>query len=177
MDVQLQPMPLATLVELVNGWGIEPRRAGARSYVPALADHVHRAGVPRAVAGQLTDDDLVTFAETIFPIFAADPAGRVAGVSDLLSTLSVRPDLAIEDGRVQASWFAGQGQALLAAAALALRQQLVDHDPARLGICVDGGCADIYIDASPGAHRRFCSVTCQNRARVAKFRRRQRAGS
>ena len=34
-------------------------------------------------------------------------------------------------------------------------------------------CADAYVDASPGAHRRYCSVTCQNRERVAAFRRRR----
>jgi len=31
-----------------------------------------------------------------------------------------------------------------------------------------------YIDASPGGQRRFCSVTCQNRARVAAWRQRRR---
>jgi predicted RNA-binding Zn ribbon-like protein len=86
----------------------------------------------------------------------------------------VRPDLVVEAGHVQPVWAVDAGQALLAAAALALRDQLVEHDPARLGVCADGGCADIYIDASPGAHRRFCSVTCQNRARVAKFRQRRK---
>lgn len=170
-------MPLTTLVELVNGWGTEPRRAGARSGVPALTDFVHRAGVPHSVAGGMTDAALQDFAETIFPIFAADPPDRVTGVAGLLSTVSVRPDVAVEKGRVLATWTVARRQALLGAAALALRAQLVEHDPARLGICVDGGCADVYIDTSPGAHRRFCSVTCQSRARVARFRRRQRTGS
>ncbi|WP_425554615.1 CGNR zinc finger domain-containing protein [Kribbella sancticallisti] len=42
-----------------------------------------------------------------------------------------------------------------------------------MGTCAADGCADVYIDVSARAHRRFCSVTCQNRTRVAAFRRRQ----
>ena len=65
-------------------------------------------------------------------------------------------------------------QALLAAAALTLRHQLAHHDPDRLGVCSGQRCADAYIDASPRQSRRFCSVTCQNRARVAAWRQRKR---
>jgi len=171
-------MPLDTLVELVNGWGVEPRRAGARSYVPALADHVHRAGVPVSVADALTDDELIGFADTIFGVFASGgTAARVAGVSGLLTRIDVRPDVVLEDGEVRPTWWADADEALLAAALLALRAQLAHEDPDRLGVCVDGGCADIYIDVSPAGRRRFCSVTCQNRARAAKYRRSRRATS
>jgi hypothetical protein len=65
--------------------------------------------------------------------------------------------------------------ALLAAATLALRQQLAEHDPTRLGVCAGRRCADAFIDASPSGQRRFCSVTCQNRARIAAWRHRQTA--
>jgi hypothetical protein len=171
-------MPLDTLVELVNGWGVEPRRAGARSYVPALADHVHRAGVPASVADALTDAELIRFADTIFGVFASSgTAGRVAGVSGLLTRIDVRPDVVLEDGEVRPAWWADACDALLAAALLALRVQLSHEDPDRLGVCVDGGCADIYIDVSPAGRRRFCSVTCQNRARAAKYRRSRRTTS
>ncbi len=166
-------MPLDTLVDLVNGWGVEPRRAGARSDVPPLAGHVDRAGVPASVADALTDAELIQFAETVFGIFTADgTAARVAAVSGLLSGIDVRPDLLLEDGEVRPTWWADAEDALLAAALLALRAQLSEVDPGRLGVCVDGGCADIYIDVSPAGQRRFCSVTCQNRARAAKYRRR-----
>jgi hypothetical protein len=171
-------MPLDTLVELVNGWGVEPRRAGARSEVPPLGDHVGRAGVPASVAEVLTDSDLVDFADSIFEIFAADgTAARVAAVSGLLARIDVRPDLAVVDGDVMPTWWVDADDALLAAALLALRAQLCDEDPGRLGVCVDRGCADIYIDYSPAGRRRFCSVTCQNRARAAKYRRTHRSAS
>ena len=171
-------MPLDALVELVNGWGVEPRRAGARSDVPPLAAHVRRAGVARPVAESLTDADLVRFADTVFGIFAADgTAARVAAVSELLSTIDVRPDVVLTDGVVRRTWWADRDGALLAAALLALRGRLADEDPGRLGICVDGGCADIYVDGSPAGRRRFCSVQCQNRARAAKYRRTRRDAS
>ncbi len=169
-------MPLDTLVALVNGWGVEPRRAAARSDVPPLAGHVDRAGVPTSVADALTDTELIRFADTVFGIFASDgTAARVAAVSGLLTTIDVRPDVLLEDGEVRPTWWADADDALLAAALLALRAQLADEDPGRLGVCVDGGCADIYIDVSPAGRRRFCSVTCQNRARAAKYRRARRA--
>lgn len=171
-------MPLDALIELVNGWGAEPRRAGARSEVPALAEFVHDAGVPASVANRLTDADLIQFADTIFAVFASDgTAARVAAVSSLLTSISVRPDLAMVGDEVRQTWWTDTQDALMAAALLALRKQLSDGDPTRLGICVDGGCADIYIDASPAGRRRFCSVTCQNRARAAKYRRNQRTAS
>lgn len=184
-------MALETLVELVNGWGVEPRRAGARSGVPVLAEYFgggaaagaaadaggpgRRAGIPTAVVSALTDDELVRFADTVFGVFAAEgTAGRVAAVSELLTGIDVRPDVVLEDGEVRRTWWADADDALLAAALLALREQLADEDPGRLGICVDGGCADVYIDGSPAGRRRFCSVTCQNRARAAKYRRTHR---
>jgi len=171
-------MPLGILVELVNGWGVEPRRAGARSDVPALGEYIHQAGVPAEVAEALTDTELIRFADTIFGVFAsAETADRVAAVSGLLTGVDVRPDLAVVDGEVRPVWWVDTQDphdTLLAAALLALRMQLCTEDPGRLGVCVDGGCADIYIDGSPAGRRRFCSVTCQNRARAAKYRRTRR---
>jgi hypothetical protein len=175
-------MPMDTLVELVNGWGAEPRRAGARAYVPARADHVRRAGLPPAVADRLTDADLTTFADVVFAIFdRPTTAERVERISALLTGLAVRPDLMLDGdgdgGRVRPVWLTTERDALLAAALLALRAQLAEQDPGRLGICVDGGCADVYVDVSPAGRRRFCSVQCQNRARAADYRRRRRAPS
>jgi hypothetical protein len=176
VDVHVRPMPMDTLVELVNGWGAEPRRAGARSFVPARADHVHRAGLPHDVADGLTDAELEAFADVVFEIFGQpSTAARVERVSGLLTGLAVTPDLILDGDGVRPAWRTTKRDALLVAALLALRTQLAEHDPGRLGICVDGGCADVYVDVSPAGRRRFCSVQCQNRARAADFRRRRRA--
>ncbi|HWT25192.1 MAG TPA: CGNR zinc finger domain-containing protein [Solirubrobacteraceae bacterium] len=53
-----------------------------------------------------------------------------------------------------------------------MRDQLAEQDSERLGTCASARCGDVFVDASPGARRRFCSVTCQSRERVAAFRRR-----
>jgi predicted RNA-binding Zn ribbon-like protein len=80
-----------------------------------------------------------------------------------------------EDGALSTAWSVpGSPTALLASAALALRGHLAAH-PDRLGVCADRQCADVYVDASPAGHRRFCSLTCQNRTRVAAFRERRRS--
>jgi predicted RNA-binding Zn ribbon-like protein len=64
-------------------------------------------------------------------------------------------------------------QEIRASAALALRH-LASH-PGRIGVCADDQCADVYVDSSPAGRRRFCCLTCQNRARAAAFRQRRRA--
>ena len=60
-----------------------------------------------------------------------------------------------------------------ASAALALRAQLAER-PGRIGVCADRQCADVWVDQSPAGRRRFCCLTCQNRARAETFRARQR---
>ena len=108
---------------------------------------------------------------------AADLGERVALVAGLLAQTGVTPALELTDtgDRPSATWrVPGARAALLAAAALTLRHQLAEHDPDRIGICSGRHCADAFIDASPAGQRRFCSVTCQNRARVAAWRQRQR---
>jgi len=108
---------------------------------------------------------------------AADLGERVALVAGLLAQTGVTPALELTDtgDRPSATWrVPGARAALLAAAALTLRHQLAEHDPDRIGICSGRHCADAFIDASPAGQRRFCSVTCQNRARVGAWRQRQR---
>jgi predicted RNA-binding Zn ribbon-like protein len=148
-------MPLGELVGLVNEWGTLPCEFDGRpapSGDPertALADEVHR-------------------------VFAAtDAESRADLVTGLLARTGVRPVLAQDDegGLVEAWLVDDPAEGPRAAAALALRAQLAGH-PGRIGICADRQCADVYVDASPAGRRRFCCLTCQNRARAAAFRRR-----
>ena len=144
-------MPAGELVALVNDWGTLPRRVGARD----VPDH----------------GDLTVVADRLHPVFvASSPAVRARLVNAMLTGTAVRPAVRL-DG---AAWIVPRKRdALLASAALALRDHLAAY-PDRIGVCADGQCADVYVDASPAGHRRFCSVTCQNRTRVAAYRRRQR---
>jgi predicted RNA-binding Zn ribbon-like protein len=117
----------------------------------------------------------ITVADRLHAIFADDDAaGRAAAVTAMLAEAGVRPELTIAQDALAASWCVPrESDALLASAALALREQLAAK-PERLGVCHDRHCADVYVDASPAGHRRFCSLTCQNRSRVASFRERKR---
>lgn len=155
MDVQ--PLDLAGLVALVNDWGSRPREVGARE-------------APGADAGR------TAVADRLHAVFAAAGSGeRARLVNTMLASAQVRPEMAQQDGVLVAGWSVPEpADRLLAAAALALREHLAAH-PDRVGVCADRQCADVYVDASPAGHRRFCSVTCQNRTRVAAFRERRRS--
>jgi predicted RNA-binding Zn ribbon-like protein len=102
---------------------------------------------------------------------AADERARL--VTAVLTECGVRPALRAAEDRIRPAWLVPRKRdALLAAAAVTLYAQLEQHDHERLGVCASTNCGDVYVDASPRAHRRYCSVTCSNRERVAAFRRR-----
>jgi len=119
--------------------------------------------------------ELRRLADALYPVFAAEDLGERAGlVTDLLARSGMTPALAPVDGHIEAVWEVAQARAALwAAAAASLHDQLVRHSADRLGTCAGARCADAYVDASPGGHRRYCSLTYQNRTRVAAFRRRK----
>jgi predicted RNA-binding Zn ribbon-like protein len=146
-------MPLDDLVELVNEYGTRPRELDGN----------------RAPAGP---PELTVLADELHPVFATPDADtRAALVTALLLNTGVQPILtAGPDGWVVSD----PAQARRASAALALRGLLAEH-PGRIGVCADRQCADVYVDASPAGRRRFCCLTCQNRARAEAFRKR-RAG-
>jgi predicted RNA-binding Zn ribbon-like protein len=173
-------MPLDALVDLVNGWGSQPRVAAgeAQQAYPPLADLLARAGASDQVAAAATDVALQRVADLLYPVFATtEVTERATLVTDLLAASELRPTLGTVDGVLRPGWLIPDPRdAILAAAAIALHAQLGEHDPDRLGTCAGDRCADVYIDASPAGDRRFCSITCQTRMRVAAFRRRKTAG-
>jgi hypothetical protein len=165
--VLVEPMSPDLLVWLVNEWGPVPRAAAGEEGTP------YPDPAPLGAAGA---PDLPGAAGRLHLIFAAtDLTERVRLLATLLADTGVRPDLTLADDLPRETWRVDDPRdALLASAALTLRHQLGSHDPARVGVCTGRRCADAYIDASPGGQRRFCSVTCQNRARVAAWRQRKR---
>src|SRR4051812_3163286 len=173
MSIRVEALPMPAVVDLVNGWGTVPRRQAADRGPAPIAQFQRRTGVSGVVGRDDTHSDLQRVADAVFPVFAAaSSADRARLVTELLARCEVRPALAHVRGAIHPAWLVTRRRdALLAAAAAALHAQLIDHEPERLGTCAAEGCADAYVDASPAAHRRFCSVTCQNRTRVAAFRR------
>ena len=161
-------MPPDLLVWLVNERAAVPRAAAGEEGTP------YPDPAPFGAAGP---GDLPGSAGRLHRIFAAtDITERVRLLATLLTDTGVRPGLILAGDGPRESWHvADPRDALLASAALTLRHQLGGHDPARVGTCTGRRCADAYIDASPAGQRRFCSVTCQNRARVAAWRHRKLA--
>jgi hypothetical protein len=171
--VLVEPMPPDLLVWLVNEWAAVPRAAAGEEDTP------YPDPAPLGTAGA---SDLAGVAGRLHRIFATpDLTERVRLLATLLAGTGVRPDLTLADDSPHETWHVDDPRdALLAAAALTLRHQLGRHDPARVGVCagrpsLGQHCADAYIDASPAGQRRFCSVTCQNRARIAAWRHRKLA--
>jgi predicted RNA-binding Zn ribbon-like protein len=179
--VLVEPMSPDVLVWLVNEWGSVPRAAAGEDQAPypdadLLAALLAGSGVRECPPDLLTTRALGHTAGRLHPVFAApDLSHRIGLVTTLLTETGVRPTLKLADGRPAETWLVeDRSQALAAAAALTLRRQLAAGDPDRMGVCSGRRCADAYIDASPAGRRRFCSVTCQNRARVAAWRRQRR---
>lgn len=180
--VTFTEIPLQALTDLVNGWGTLPREGDGRGDAPhrpvsGIAAHL---GLPPRVNAGLTPEALAHAADRLHPAFSAQDAEACARhLTRLLADGGVRPVVKIGDGGVlQAAWSVDDADhALVAAAAITLRQYLAAHGFARIGVCTAGNCADVYLDQSPGGRRRFCSVTCQNRTRVAAFRSRKAAST
>jgi CGNR zinc finger len=147
VPTRVTEMPLTEMVELVNEWGTLPRELDGRP-----PSESRRAAL----------------ADRLHPVFAATgPPVRAALITGLLRATGVRPELAPD---LSAAWAVDDpAEAPRAAAALTLL-----HHAARIGVCADSQCADVYVDASPAGRRRFCCLTCQNRARAAAFRARHR---
>lgn len=65
---------------------------------------------------------------------------------------------------------------ILAPIALSAAELITDVDPSRLRSCDADGCPRWFHDTSKGGRRRWCAMsTCGNRAKAARFRRRQEA--
>ncbi len=171
----VEPMSPDVLVWLVNEWGSVPRAAAGEEQAPYPdTDLLAGSGVRACPPAALTGPALRQVADQQHRVIAAADLGeRVALVAGLLTQTRVTPALELTDtgDRPGATWrVPGARDTLLAAAALTLRHQLAEHHPNRIGVCSGQRCADAFIDASPAGQRRFCSVTCQNRARIAAWR-------
>jgi predicted RNA-binding Zn ribbon-like protein len=165
-------LPLALVVVLVNEWGTAPRRAAGEQDSP----YPDRGALTAAV-GDARDEELTAVADALYPIFAAaDEDTVVSRLNDVLDRCEPQPRLARAGGVLGEAWLSDPPRRLLSAAALGLYRQLLDWgDARRLGTCTAARCVDVYVDSSSAGRRKFCSVQCQNRNRVAAFRARRGA--
>lgn len=168
----VQPAPLALVVAVINGWSDRVRRHSGED-----ADPYPDQGALRAAHGwetpAMADDRLVALADRLHPVFAGATADeRRSALNHAVRALAPTPQQSAQ-GPV---WSGVDADRHLEAGLLFA---LVEHarDDAyltRLGACAADRCVDAYLDTSQAGTRRFCSLTCQNRARVAAFRQRAR---
>jgi predicted RNA-binding Zn ribbon-like protein len=179
MITEVRPADPAWVVAFVNEYGTEPRREAGEQREPypppgTLGEH----GAPPASG--LTEAQLVSLADDLHRVFASPSRSAAAdALNGLLKASCPVPRVRIDgagDG-YERSWTVEAMASLPAApltAACALALLDVLTGPWRFGLCEASGCADVYVDRSPGGRRRYCSSPCQNRTKVAAFRRRRR---
>lgn len=153
------------VVELVNECSDAARAAAGEDGLP-------RPTVP--ALGALGDDPerCRRAADSLHGVFT-DERGPVPALNDLLAATGVRPRLGT-DGRLV--WVApADADMLLAGAVVSLVAWVDAHGTGRLGVCGADRCVDVFVDGSRAATRRYCSETCLNRSRVARWRSRRSA--
>ena len=99
---------------------------------------------------------------------------RVSMVNQLLEVAIRRPFVSTHDGLAPHLHYAEVDDDLLsrlrARTAAGLAHVLCDGDQHRLGNCAREGCDVVYMDTSRNGRRRFCTLRCANRVRVAEHR-------
>jgi len=128
-----------------------------QAHVPAFVALAQRI---RSVFRDLHNRDVDAAATTLNEMLAAHPAHPHLAKERGVWRLHHHP----HDAPLVPMWTA------ICAAALA---EMIGAGAAqRLGTCERADCDRIYVDVSKNASRRFCSLTCQNRVKVATFRER-----
>jgi predicted RNA-binding Zn ribbon-like protein len=104
---------------------------------------------------------------------------QIAVINDLLEAGASRPVVSRHGGRFPHLHYFPEHPDVVtrvrAQTAAGLAHALCDAGGARLGRCDRDGCEIVYVDTSRNARRRFCSLRCANRVRVAAHRGREKA--
>jgi len=129
------------------------------------------------VAG-LADADLPRLRElrdVLRRVFESDGADEVAAT---LNPLLGQPHtLVVNDKRLTLRVGAGlRGLAALEARLpAALAAYVVDHGPARLGVCHSDPCRCVFVDRTRAGTRKYCCTYCNDRHAARAYRRRKRS--
>lgn len=164
------PAPLEAVLAVVNGWSVRVREVAGDEAAdrPDRAQLATELGLDPPEAAELEE-----LADRLHAVFAQPSAlRRLDRLNEVILGLRPLPKVSRTGPRWQVE---DPSRALEAALALALLEHARD-DPGlqRLGTCQAHDCIDVYLDTSQARTRRYSSVTCQNRARAASYRRRHR---
>ena len=155
------PSPREAVATLARILAIDPPSVAqlTQSHVPAFAALARRI---RSVFADLRNRDVDAAAATLNELLAAHPAHPHLAKERGVWRVHHHP----HDAPLVPMWTA------ICAAGLA--EMIGDGAAQRLGTCERADCGRVYVDVSKNASRRFCSLACQNRVKVATFR--ERAG-
>ena len=167
---RIEPASLDAVVEFITAWSPEALEiAGTPAGSPEIAEarRSHRLDELNVAEAE----QLATRLHRVF--LGATPPKRREALNDLIARLSPCP----ATGAGGHEWRVSDGSQVETAR---LVMALWDHagaDPEleRLGTCAWDRCIDAFHDSTQAHTRKFCSLTCQNRAKVAAYRSRQRA--
>lgn len=166
---EVTPASLETVIKLINDWSPTVLEAARKPHPQSWDQVVDNRGQPVASSAE----DLRQLADRLYRVFASDsPHARRVALNEMIAEAAplpiaeaAGPGWVVDDERKR-------GRAALA---LALWLHATsDPDLQRLGICSRQNCVDAFVDTTQGLSRKYCSLTCQNRVKVAAFRRRRR---
>ena len=140
------------------------------------------AGAPTLSRLTAADADaLAAVAADLHPVFGAgdDLDAAAARLNDLLTRHGAVPNLHNHPGQPPVLAFhrpdATVVDAWVADMATALAMVIGVGRADRLGVCRADGCRLVFFDTTRNASRRFCDLTCQNRAKASAYRARRAA--
>lgn len=174
---------LALAVDLTNSHDPATGRNDGLVDLGTLASFLAEHNVtyrPRPTSSDL--EQVWRLAATLREVFEAqDETAAVRILNRLLAKSGGRPELTNHDGEPWHLHYSAPGMRLAprlaAEAAMALAVLTAEGGFERLHVCEGERCVDVFVDQSRNRSRRYCSPqVCGNRASVAAFRARKRAG-
>jgi len=175
---------LLVSAELVNDLALSAERDNPPSAREAAATLSRILAIDPPSVTALTQTHVPAFlalAQQLRDVFAdlqrRDVDAAATTLNKLLAAHPAHPHLAKERGAWRLHHHPHDAPLVpmwTAICAAGLAEMIGDGEAQRLGTCDRADCGRVYVDVSKNASRRFCSLTCQNRVKVATFR--ERAG-
>ncbi|WP_240777083.1 CGNR zinc finger domain-containing protein [Nonomuraea basaltis] len=168
-------------VTTAHGRTVTPPQSGDER-LAAITARLAEAGRPPSTLTTTDADRLAEIAAQLLPVFGAGDGilTAAAQLNDLLVRHKAVPNLHGHPGRPPVLAFHRADASLVDAWAAdvgtALAMVIGVGQSVRLGACQAGNCSLVFFDTTRNASRRFCDLSCQNRAKASAYRARRRAG-
>lgn len=165
------PLPLQLAIEIVNGWSESTRNTAAITEPPPAV-----SALAASLGLKLSEPDpalIAAWAEQLHEVFAAATGRqRLAALNAAIDRIDPLP-VCTESGP---AWQLPPDRTELPARLVLTLAEYARTDPElqRLGVCAAHRCVDAFADTTQARTRRYCSTTCQNRAKTAARRARMR---